>query len=89
MKKMLMMAGLAFLLSPVAMAAAGGQGCCSTTTVTETVGNEKQDTQLACNPSKGNWVNDARITCPMRGSGPGTRTVTREITICHNYGRDD
>lgn len=25
----------------------------------------------SCQPSNGNWVNDAHITCPMQGSGSG------------------
>jgi hypothetical protein len=84
MKTMLMMAGLALLLGTTTLAAAGEQGCCRTTSVEVTRGNDKTDKQLGCNPSVGNWQNDARQTCPMRGSGPGLFTTTREITICRD-----
>jgi hypothetical protein len=83
MKTMIMMAGLAFLLGTTTLAVAGKQGCCGTTTVSETVGNDKTDTQLACNPVIANYNKGWKhITCPMRGSGPGLSTITREVPTC-------
>ena len=85
MKTIFTMAGLAFLLGTTTLAAAGEQGCCSTTTVSETVGNDKTDTQLACNPVIANYNKGWKhITCPMRGSGAGQHTITREITTCRD-----
>ena len=84
MKTMLMMAGMAFLLGSTTMVKAGEGGCCRSESVSEDVGGEGVNMDLRCNPSTGNWSNDARKTCPPTGSGAGKHTVTHEVTICRD-----